>query len=57
MEEAEDLTVPGFFLQFEIEDTGVGIAPSELGNIFKAFVQTASGQKNQKGTGLSLIHI
>ncbi|MFS8117696.1 MAG: response regulator, partial [Microcoleus sp.] len=41
-------------LQFEIEDTGVGIAPEELGNIFKAFVQTASGQKNQKGTGLGL---
>ena len=54
MEEAEDLTVPGFWLQFEIEDTGVGMAPEELGNIFKAFVQTASGQKNQKGTGLGL---
>jgi CheY-like chemotaxis protein len=53
-EEAEELTVPGFWLQFEIEDTGVGMAPEELGNIFKAFVQTASGQKNQKGTGLGL---
>ncbi|MEG4632924.1 response regulator [Microcoleus sp. AR_TQ3_B6] len=53
-EEAEDLTVPGFWLQFEIEDTGVGMAPEELGNIFKAFVQTASGQKSQKGTGLGL---
>ncbi|MCC3406178.1 MAG: response regulator [Microcoleus sp. PH2017_10_PVI_O_A] len=42
------------FLQFEIEDTGVGIAPEELGNVFKAFVQTASGQKTQKGTGLGL---
>ena len=54
MEEPEGLTVPGFWLQFEIEDTGVGMAPEELGNIFKAFVQTASGQKNQKGTGLGL---
>ena len=53
-EEAEELTVPGFWLQFEIEDTGVGMAPEELGNIFKAFVQTSSGQKNQKGTGLGL---
>lgn len=53
-EEAEDLSVPGFFLHFQIEDTGVGIAPEELGNIFQAFVQTASGQKNQKGTGLGL---
>jgi PAS domain S-box-containing protein len=53
-EEADDLTVPGFWLQFEIEDTGVGMDPEELGNIFKAFVQTASGQKSQKGTGLGL---
>ncbi|MEG5160750.1 response regulator [Microcoleus sp. AT3-A2] len=52
--DVEDLTVPGLFLVFEIEDTGVGIAPEELGNIFKAFVQTASGQKHQKGTGLGL---
>ncbi len=53
-DEAEDSTVPFFFLLFEIEDTGVGIAPEEVGNIFKAFVQTASGQKIQKGTGLGL---
>ncbi|MEG4210812.1 response regulator [Microcoleus sp. S13_B4] len=53
-EEVEDLTVGGFFLLFEIEDTGVGISPEELENIFKAFVQTASGQKIQKGTGLGL---
>ncbi|MEG4008081.1 response regulator [Microcoleus sp. Pol11C1] len=53
-DEAEDLTVPGFFLLFEIQDTGVGMAPEELGNIFKAFVQTSSGIKNQKGTGLGL---
>ena len=42
------------FLEFEIEDTGVGIAPEELGNLFQAFVQTASGQKAQQGTGLGL---
>ncbi|MEG4352925.1 response regulator [Microcoleus sp. LAD1_D3] len=53
-EEAENLTARGFFLLFEIEDTGVGISPEELENIFKAFVQTASGQKIQKGTGLGL---
>ncbi|MEG4069366.1 response regulator [Microcoleus sp. Pol11C2] len=53
-DEAENSTVPSFFLLFEIEDTGVGIAPEELGNIFKAFVQTASGKKNHKGTGLGL---
>jgi CheY-like chemotaxis protein len=42
------------FLQFEIEDTGVGIAPEEVGNVFQAFVQTTSGQNAQKGTGLGL---
>ncbi|MEG3888324.1 ATP-binding protein, partial [Microcoleus sp. herbarium19] len=42
------------FLEFEIEDTGVGIAPEELGNLFQAFVQTSSGQKAQQGTGLGL---
>ncbi len=54
-EEADDSIInPVVFLQFEIEDTGVGIAAEELGNVFKAFVQTASGQKTQKGTGLGL---
>jgi len=54
-EEADDLNSdPVVFLQFEIEDTGVGIAAEELGLVFNAFVQTASGQKTQKGTGLGL---
>lgn len=54
-EEVEDSTrFQVIFLQFEIEDTGVGIAAEELGNVFNAFVQTASGQKTQKGTGLGL---
>ena len=41
-------------LQFEVEDTGSGISPEELSNVFQAFVQTESGQKAQKGTGLGL---
>ncbi|MBE9187566.1 response regulator [Microcoleus sp. LEGE 07076] len=54
-ESAEDSTWEQMvFLQFEIEDTGVGISPEEVGNVFQAFVQTASGQKAQKGTGLGL---
>ncbi len=54
-EDAEDSTWDRVvFLQFEIEDTGVGIAAEELGNVFKAFVQTDSGRKNHKGTGLGL---
>ncbi len=52
---AEDsIPDPMVFIQFQIEDTGVGISPEEVGNVFQAFVQTASGQKAQKGTGLGL---
>ncbi|MEG4200984.1 AAA family ATPase [Microcoleus sp. Pol12A5] len=41
-------------ITFEVKDTGVGIAAEELVNLFKPFVQTASGQKVQQGTGLGL---
>jgi signal transduction histidine kinase/CheY-like chemotaxis protein len=40
-------------LTFEIEDTGVGIAPSDQAVIFDAFVQTGAA-KQQEGTGLGL---
>ncbi len=41
-------------LMFAIEDTGVGIAPEEIGLLFNAFAQTSSGKKAQQGTGLGL---
>ncbi len=41
-------------LIFEVEDTGPGIAPDELDDIFETFVQTRSGQAAQEGTGLGL---
>ena len=41
-------------LHFEIEDSGAGIAAEELGNLFEAFTQTASGKQAQEGTGLGL---
>ncbi|MGD1808630.1 AAA family ATPase [Dapis sp. BLCC M126] len=41
-------------LLFTIEDTGVGIAESELAQIFEPFVQTESGKQSQEGTGLGL---
>ncbi|VEP15533.1 Histidine kinase [Hyella patelloides LEGE 07179] len=41
-------------LLFEIEDTGAGIAPEELGTLFEAFTQTESGRQSEEGTGLGL---
>lgn len=41
-------------IQFEVADTGSGIAPDELDTLFEAFVQTESGRKSQEGTGLGL---
>ncbi len=41
-------------LHFEIEDTGPGIAPDEFAGLFEPFVQTATGQALQEGTGLGL---
>ncbi len=41
-------------ISFEIEDTGVGIAPSEIELLFEPFVQTRSGAKSGQGTGLGL---
>jgi len=43
-----------FFLHFEVEDTGPGIAEGELDNLFEAFVQTQIGKESQEGTGLGL---
>jgi len=41
-------------LHFEIEDTGPGIHPDEIDQLFNAFTQTEIGRKSQLGTGLGL---
>ncbi|MEG5056286.1 ATP-binding protein [Microcoleus sp. A2-C5] len=41
-------------LQFEIEDTGLGIAAEEMDKLFAPFEQTKTGQQSQQGTGLGL---
>jgi signal transduction histidine kinase/DNA-binding NarL/FixJ family response regulator len=41
-------------LRFEVEDTGPGIAPDELDNLFDPFVQTETGRQSMEGTGLGL---
>ncbi|MEG4074808.1 ATP-binding protein [Microcoleus sp. Pol14C2] len=43
-----------FFLYFEVEDTGPGIATNELDALFEPFVQTKTGKDSQEGTGLGL---
>jgi signal transduction histidine kinase/CheY-like chemotaxis protein len=43
-----------YTLNFQISDTGVGIAPKELEKLFEAFSQTESGRESQEGTGLGL---
>lgn len=45
---------PDTRLFFEIEDTGKGIHPSEINQLFQPFMQTETGQKSQQGTGLGL---
>jgi PAS domain S-box-containing protein len=44
----------GKTLEFEIQDTGPGIAPDDIASLFEAFVQTSTGQKTVEGTGLGL---
>ncbi|MBE9093558.1 ATP-binding protein [Tychonema sp. LEGE 07203] len=41
-------------LQFEIQDTGPGIAKEEMNKLFKPFEQTKAGYKSEQGTGLGL---
>lgn len=41
-------------LQFKVSDTGRGISPEALEDIFTPFVQTRTGQQCQEGTGLGL---
>ncbi|MFC2042939.1 two-component regulator propeller domain-containing protein [Chloroflexota bacterium] len=41
-------------LEFEVEDTGPGIASEELNTVFDPFVQSTSGQTSQEGAGLGL---
>jgi signal transduction histidine kinase/DNA-binding response OmpR family regulator len=42
-------------IQFEIEDTGPGIAKEEMDHLFEAFRQTSIGREVREGTGLGLV--
>ncbi|MEG3897104.1 MULTISPECIES: ATP-binding protein [unclassified Microcoleus] len=41
-------------IEFQVEDTGVGIAPDQLDKIFQAFEQVGDRQRQAEGTGLGL---
>ncbi len=47
-------TAESLSLLFEVEDTGIGIAPEEVGTIFDAFTQAQAGRVALEGTGLGL---
>jgi signal transduction histidine kinase/DNA-binding response OmpR family regulator len=41
-------------IQFDVSDTGLGIASEEFKDLFEPFVQTETGRNSQEGTGLGL---
>ncbi|MBD2576967.1 response regulator [Oscillatoria sp. FACHB-1406] len=45
---------PKTTFHFAVRDTGSGIAPAEMEQLFEAFIQTETGQQAQEGTGLGL---
>jgi CheY-like chemotaxis protein len=45
---------PSTRLAFEVEDTGVGIAPDQLEQIFQPFEQAGEAERRAAGTGLGL---
>lgn len=56
--ESQDASLPldskTIILTFEVEDTGPGIAPSDLNRLFQPFQQTRTGLTATEGTGLGL---
>lgn len=50
----ESSPYPEASIRFEIADTGIGIAPDQLENIFLPFEQVGNAQHKTEGTGLGL---
>ncbi|MBD0303848.1 MAG: response regulator [Tolypothrix sp. T3-bin4] len=51
---SENPSLSPYSLFFEVQDTGTGIAPEEIEQLFTAFGQTETGRKSGEGTGLGL---
>lgn len=51
-----DPTLPddGTWLEFEVTDTGVGIAPERLPTLFEPFTRSGSGDRQGNGLGLAI---
>jgi len=44
------------FVEISVQDTGVGISPDEIANLFQKYQQSTSGKTSEhKGTGLGLV--
>lgn len=52
--QAESSVVGKCSIGFEVEDTGLGVAPEEMNKLFEIFEQTETGRQSQEGTGLGL---
>ena len=50
----EGMSPAGVRMRFQVEDTGVGIAPDALAAIFKPFEQVGDQRRQSEGTGLGL---
>ena len=49
-----DRSANGDWVRFTVEDTGIGIAPDELGGVFEEFAQVRQSEGSVGGTGLGL---
>ncbi len=49
-----DAEMAGGQLTIKVRDTGIGIAPEELSQLFRSFVQSDAGRRSGEGTGLGL---
>jgi CheY-like chemotaxis protein/uncharacterized protein YdhG (YjbR/CyaY superfamily) len=51
---SEPMLPSNITLHFSIRDTGVGISPEEINDLFVSFAQAQAGKEKQEGTGLGL---